>query len=206
MRDDVEAQWTMEAILARLGDLPRCPSVAEADLEGHAESIYVAGCRTDSETAKAAAGSLARAHAALAALGPRARYALTRALHELRPDPWHHPVGGYMPVPPSPWDPQYQRPLSVDLLLEALDTAQGAQRAHVAPGRREKLTANLLAEAIVHAWYQITGAWPPADPYKDRDAVHPFDKLACDLFQLAGRRDWSQSQTRVAIRTLKTRQ
>jgi hypothetical protein len=151
---------------------------------------------TDIEKPKAAADALGKARADLAAFEPRARYALTRAMRELRPDPWHRPVDGYMPLPPSPWDPQYQRPLGVDLLLEAVAQAEAAQRVHIAPGPPEKIAANALARRIVHAWYRITGAWPPADPYQDPDAAHPFHQLASNLFVLAGRRDSWQSQIR----------
>jgi len=182
-------EWTVGAVLGRLRELPRCPGVADADLEAHAEDIYFGGYWAKSETPKAAAEALSKANTALAALGPRARHALTRAMRELRPDPWHHPVDGYMPVPPSPWDLQYQRPLGGDLLLEAVAQAEAAQREHIAPGSPEKIAANALARALVRAWYRITGAWPPADPYQDPDAAHPFHQLASDLFVLAGRRD-----------------
>jgi hypothetical protein len=194
-------EWTVEAILTRLRELPRSPGIAEAVLTEHAEEIYLAGCRTENEKPRAAADALSKAHAAVAALGPRARHALARAIRELRPDPWHHPVDGYMPLPPSPWDLQYQRPIDVDLLLEALAQAEAAQRVHVAPGPPEKVAANVLARAVVWAWHCITGAWPPADPYAD--PTHLFHQLASELFKFAGRRDSWQSQIRVAVRELK---
>jgi hypothetical protein len=198
-----DVEWTVEAILGRLRELPRCPSVSEADLTAHAEHIYFAGRRPDSEKPKAAAEALSKARNALVALGPTARYALRGTMLELRPDPWHHPVDGYMPVPPSPWDPRYQRPLDVDLLLDAIARAEAAQRGHITPGSPEKIAAGALARALVRAWYCITGAWPPADPYQNPDAAHPFHQLASDLFALAGRRDSWQSQIRVAVRNLK---
>jgi hypothetical protein len=196
-------EWTKEAILARLRELPRCPGVVDADLQGHAEDIFFAGSWAESEKPKVAAVALGKAHTAVAALGPRARQALTRAIGELRPDPWHHPVDGYMPVPPSPWDPQYQRLLDANLLLEAFSRAEAEQRGYVARGRPQRLSSNLLAAAIVRAWHRIVGACPPSDLYEDQDAVRPFHQLAFDLFKSAKRQDSWQSPIRIAIRELR---